>query len=192
MEELEYWGRCTRAQAVLSPKTPPPIMIISEGILRGSHHVEIILHSFRNYHYRWRCFGAQHGLCSRARMRLVSTEAPCPFGTAGAASRIVMEELEYWGRCTRAPYTRLVTAAREKWQDVSHDGWGGEGRYHDAKLLLSEILRLERVFARLCELFQVLQTFLQITINVAFRPRLLWTRAAFCVPTMQSSRTPGW
>jgi sarcosine oxidase/L-pipecolate oxidase len=35
------------------------------------------------------------------------------------------------------PYTRLVTAAREKWQDVSHDGWGGEGRYHDAKLLLT-------------------------------------------------------
>lgn len=35
------------------------------------------------------------------------------------------------------PYTKLVTAAREKWQDVSHDGWDGEGRYHDAKLLLT-------------------------------------------------------
>lgn len=35
------------------------------------------------------------------------------------------------------PYTRLVATAREEWQDISHDGLGGQGRYHEAKLLLT-------------------------------------------------------
>lgn len=34
-------------------------------------------------------------------------------------------------------YTRLVSAAQERWKDRSKDGWGGEGRYHDARLLLT-------------------------------------------------------
>ncbi|RAK86388.1 fructosyl amino acid oxidase [Aspergillus costaricaensis CBS 115574] len=34
-------------------------------------------------------------------------------------------------------YTRLVSEAREKWQDVSPNGWGGQGRYHEAKLILT-------------------------------------------------------
>ncbi|KAK5081000.1 hypothetical protein LTR05_008317 [Lithohypha guttulata] len=40
-------------------------------------------------------------------------------------------------------YTRLVSEARSLWLDCSDDGWGGQGRYHDARLLLTELPGVE-------------------------------------------------
>lgn len=35
------------------------------------------------------------------------------------------------------PYTTLVSDAQKLWKDLSDDGWGGQGRYHDARLVLT-------------------------------------------------------
>jgi sarcosine oxidase/L-pipecolate oxidase len=36
------------------------------------------------------------------------------------------------------PYARLVSEAQALWKDVSNNGWGGQGRYHEAKIVLTE------------------------------------------------------
>ncbi|KAI9041582.1 NAD(P)/FAD-dependent oxidoreductase [Aspergillus affinis] len=35
------------------------------------------------------------------------------------------------------PYTTLVSESQKLWKDQSVDGWGGEGRYHDTRLVLT-------------------------------------------------------
>lgn len=35
------------------------------------------------------------------------------------------------------PYTTLVSQAQKHWKDSSDDGWGGQGRYHDASLVFT-------------------------------------------------------
>jgi sarcosine oxidase/L-pipecolate oxidase len=36
------------------------------------------------------------------------------------------------------PYTRLVSDAQKLWKDLSNDGWGGQGRYHPAKIVVTD------------------------------------------------------
>ena len=35
------------------------------------------------------------------------------------------------------PYTTLVSEAQKQWKNLSDEGWGGQGRYHDARLVLT-------------------------------------------------------
>ncbi|KAL9623673.1 MAG: hypothetical protein Q9160_002129 [Pyrenula sp. 1 TL-2023] len=59
-----------------------------------------------------------------------STE-PNPSASSIDTSRIIRADY------ASAPYARLALAAQELWRDVSDEGWGGQGRYHQNGLLLT-------------------------------------------------------
>lgn len=59
-------------------------------------------------------------------------QVPNPSGASIDTSRILRADYAV------EAYTRLVSEARSLWIDCSDDGWGGQGRYHDARLLLTE------------------------------------------------------
>lgn len=60
-----------------------------------------------------------------------SETLPNPSGSSVDSSRIVRADY------ANAAYTRLALEAQLLWRDLSDDGWGGQGRYHEPGFLLT-------------------------------------------------------
>ncbi|KAK1150222.1 hypothetical protein N8T08_000124 [Aspergillus melleus] len=60
-----------------------------------------------------------------------ASEIPNSVGASVDTSRILRADYAL------KPYTKLVSESQKLWKDQSVDGWGGEGRYHDARLVLT-------------------------------------------------------
>ena len=93
------------------------ILIIGAGVMGVSTACALVKRS-------------RHSNCSITILD-AAAELPNSLGASVDASRLLRADY------AAEPYTRLVSAARESWKDTSSDGWGGEGRYHEAKLVLT-------------------------------------------------------
>ena len=105
------------SDSIKMSQTPSKILVIGAGVLGLSTACALV----------------QRTKYSQSSITVLdaASEIPNSVGASVDTSRILRADYAL------KPYTKLVSESQKLWKEQFVDGWGGEGRYHDARLVLT-------------------------------------------------------